>query len=124
MKREKKVENVYGYPPDAKPVLAVSSLSFTDTHGNEVKHGSVIEIESNYNFGWINGKKALVKWNKKVGLFEYVLLDRIKTYPEASGDNFHGIHSFKVVGCSDCTDLNGQNIGNMYICQHCGRSVS
>ncbi len=26
--------------------------------------------------------------------------------------------------CDKCTDLRGQNIGNMYVCPHCGRLVS
>jgi hypothetical protein len=25
--------------------------------------------------------------------------------------------------CEKCTDKNGQNIGNMYICEYCGRTV-
>ena len=110
-------------PTDAKPVLAVSSLSFHDTHGNEVKHGSIITIERNYNYHHLNGQKALVKWNKEEGMFQYILCEKLKTYQQAGGDDFYGISSFKVCGCASCMDLNGQNIGNMYVCPDCSRVV-
>ena len=120
---KKKVEVSTFAPPDAKPVLAVSSLSFHDTHGNEVKHGSIITIERNYNYHHLNDQKALVKWNKEEGMFQYILCEKLKTYQQAGGDDFYGISSFKVCGCASCMDLNGQNIGNMYVCPDCSRVV-
>lgn len=29
----------------------------------------------------------------------------------------------ELIRCAKCTDKNGQNIGNMYMCERCGRSV-
>lgn len=66
---------------------------FFDSYGNEVTHGTKIIIEHNYNYRHLNNKEAIVKWDKKHGMYKYNLLDDLKGF----GDNFYGIHKFKVI---------------------------
>lgn len=121
---KKKIKyNIYA-PSDATPILSISSLSFKDTYGNEVKHGSIIIIEKNCNYQHINNKKALIKWNKEFGMFRYILCEDLKKYDKSFGNDFYGIRSFVVCGCASCMDLDGKNIGNTYVCQYCERIVN
>lgn len=64
---------------------------FTDSYGNVVKHGSRIVIESTYS-GIYQGQEALVEWDERKGMYNYVLVDDWLK----SRSNFYGIHKFKI----------------------------
>ena len=84
------------------------------------------------------GLKFVSKWF--AGLVEIVSIDKdtntlsVEIY--RGKENHHSeswILSHTIIGfengdyskcCDNCTDINGQNIGNMYVCPHCGRLVS
>jgi len=74
---------------DLKPCV---DGQFTDSYGNVVKHGSRIIIESTYGGYNKNNQEALVEWDEKKGMYNYVLVDDWLK----SRDNFYGICKFRV----------------------------
>lgn len=74
---------------------SINDKQFLDSYGVEVKHGSMIMIESNYNYQHFNNRPAVVEWNSEKGMYTFRFTDG-----KCIGLNhdFHGIHKFKVTG--------------------------
>lgn len=69
---------------------------FVDSHGNVVKDGSRIVIEHHYKYGYLNNREARVRWNGRMGRYEWVIDSG--TGKEWMSDSFVGVHSFRVIG--------------------------
>lgn len=68
---------------------------FFDSYGNQVKHGTEITIESNYNNVEHNNRPAVVEWDKAHGMYTFRFIDGLKKI--ALGRDFCGIIKFKVI---------------------------
>ena len=80
-------------PLEVKDLKPCVDGKFTDSYGSVVKHGSRVLIESTY--GGYNGGsgEALVEWDEKHGMYQYVMVnDWLK-----SREDFYGVHKFKLI---------------------------
>jgi len=73
--------------PKVKPVAV-----FYDSNGKEVSDGCRIRILQNYNYHFLNGMEAVVRWDSKKGKYEYQPAFRSFDFSD-----FAGIHSFEVI---------------------------
>lgn len=80
-------------PLEAKDLKPCVDGKFTDSYGSVVKHGSRIIIEGTYSLRYMEGQEALVEWDGKKGMYNYVLVDDWMK----SRYNFYGIHKFKLI---------------------------
>lgn len=79
---------------EVKPVQKITNDGqFTDSYGNEVKHGTEIVIESNCNFQHFNNRPAVVEWNAERGLYTFRFIDGGCM---GLGNDFYGIGKFRV----------------------------
>lgn len=101
MRRDKHI------PLEVSDLRPCTDGKFTDSYGNEVKHGSRIIIESTY--GGYNGNdngEALVEWDEKKGMYNYVMVnDWLK-----SRDNFYGVCKFRVKNENETKENENGNI--------------
>lgn len=70
----------------------MSDAKFFDSYGTEVKDGTKILIEQNYNFRHFNNREAIVMWDQRVGMY------RFKFIGEYLDHNFYGIAKFRAIG--------------------------
>jgi hypothetical protein len=72
-----------------------TATPFKDSYGNVLSPGDKITIVSHYNYDFLNGQHALLKWDEKKGMYKYVYTEERRGKVFTSENNFYGVHEFK-----------------------------
>lgn len=90
----RKNKNIKVEPLNQNDLAKVTDGQFKDSYDNIVKHGDTIIVEHHYSFSHLANKEALVEWNPKTGMYNFVLIDDTRF---KSREDFYGVHSFKLI---------------------------